>query len=503
MVGTLLLNRYELLEKIGEGGMGIVYKAKCSLLNRFVAVKILKSELSTNEDFIARFKREANSVANLSYPGIVSIYDVGVENNINFIIMEYIKGKTLKQIIKENSRLSPLKTLEISSQIAKALQYAHKNNIIHRDVKPDNIILTEDNIVKLMDFGIAKVTDSVTLTNSNKIIGSVHYFSPEQAKGKFIDHRTDIYSLGIVMYEMITGQVPFNGDTSISIAMMHIQEPIIPPQEIIHDIPENINKVILKALEKDPIDRFQTAKELFDISNLLKDNLSLNLNLNTNSIDTAKTMILEENTLLPDTISDSTVVLKQEEIPETILLKENTEKSSKENIIKNNNSKNKRIILIAGLIIFSIITGVLGKYIFKGTSDDTLKKPLVKTDIEKTDPEKSTVSNESKTPPDNEKKIVPLLKGKTQSMAESLVTNNGFLLGNVTTEYSDTIPKGLIINQSPVADTYYEDNGTIDLVISQGQKVNQVIPQTKQNGNNNGNGNGKDKEDKPKKGKNK
>jgi serine/threonine-protein kinase len=503
MVGTLLLNRYELLEKIGEGGMGIVYKAKCSLLNRFVAVKILKSELSTDEDFIARFKREANSVANLSYPGIVSIYDVGVENNINFIIMEYINGKTLKQIIKENGRLSPLKTLEISLQIAKALQYAHKNNVIHRDVKPDNIILTEDNIVKLMDFGIAKVTDSVTVTNSNKIIGSVHYFSPEQAKGKFVDHRTDIYALGIVMYEMITGHVPFNGDTSISIAMMHIQEPIIPPQEIIHDIPKNINKVILKALEKDPINRFQTAKELFDILSLLKDNLSLKLNLTANLIATAKTMIVEENTLLSDTISDSTVILKQEVIPKTILLKENTEKSSKENIIKNNKSKNKRTILIAGLIVFSIIAGVLGKYIFKGTSDDTLKKPLVKTDIEKTDPEKSTISNEIKTPQDNEKKIVPLLKGKTQSMAESLITNNGFLLGNVTTEYSDTIPKGSIINQSPAADTYYEDNGKIDLVISQGQNVNQVIPQTKQNGNNNGNGNGKDKEDKPKKGKNK
>jgi len=494
MIRTLLLNRYELLEKIGEGGMGIVYKAKCSLLNRFVAVKILKSELSANEDFIARFKREANSVANLSSPNIVSVYDVGLENNINFIVMEYIDGKTLKQIIKENGRLSPLKTLEISLQIAKALQYAHKNNIIHRDIKPDNILITDDNIVKLMDFGIAKVTDSVTVTNSNDIIGSVHYFSPEQAKGKFVDHRTDIYALGIVMYEMITGQVPFNGDTYISVAMMHIREPIIPPQEIIDDIPENINKVILKALEKDPIDRYQTAKELFDILNLVKDNLNLKLNLNTKSTATTKIMKQEENTLLSDTAYDSTVVMKQEAIPKTILLKEDTEKYSKENIIKNNNSKNKRIILIAGLIIFSIVTGVLGKYIFKGTSDDTLKKPLVETDTEKI-----TIPNESKISQADEKKIVPLLKGKTQDTAENIITSNGFLLGNVTAEHSDTIPKGSIINQSPAADTYYEKNGKIDLVISQGQKVNQAVPQTKQNGNNNGNG--KDKEDKSKKGK--
>lgn len=509
MIGTLFLKRYKLLEKIGEGGMGIVYKAKCSVLDRFVAIKILKPELNENEDFIARFKREANSIANLSCPNIVNIYDIGLENNINFIVMEYIKGKTLKEIIKENDRLSPLRTLEISVQIANALQYAHENNIIHRDIKPDNIIIDDNNIVKLMDFGIAKVSDSATITNSNGIIGSVHYFSPEQAKGKFVDHRTDIYALGIVMYEMITGQVPFKGDTSISIIMMHIQEPIIPPKEVINCIPENINKVILKSLEKDPIDRFQTAKELFDILNQIKDNLNLKLDLNNKSTNATKIMMQKKDTLFSGTIYDSTVIMKEEAIPETMLLKEDIKIPSKENKIKNTSSKNKKILLIAGIIIFSLVAGILGKSIFKTASDNTLKKPLVKTDREEADAGKSEISTEIKTPVAEEKKTVPLLKGKTQAMAENLITSNGFLLGNITAEYSDTIPKGAIINQSPAADTYYEENGKIDLVISQGQKINQVAPQAKQNGNNNasvsnnGNGNGKDKEDKSKKGKNK
>ncbi len=240
MIGTLLINRYELLEKIGEGGMGIVYKAKCHLLNRFVAVKILKSELSNNEEFILRFKREANSIASLSHPNIVNIYDIGSENNINFIVMEYINGKTLKQVLRDNVRLSHDTTLNISLQMAEALIYAHKNNIIHRDIKCDNILISDDNIAKLTDFGIAKLPNSSTITNSNKIIGSVHYFSPEQAKGGYVDFRTDIYALGIVMYEMITGNVPFNGKTSISVAIMHIQEPVIPPKNFIADIPRTL-----------------------------------------------------------------------------------------------------------------------------------------------------------------------------------------------------------------------------------------------------------------------
>ena len=484
MTGTLLLNRYKLLEKIGEGGMGIVYKAKCTLLNRLVAVKILKTELSDNKDFINRFKREANSIASLSHTNIVNVYDVGSEKNINFIVMEYINGKTLKQVIKENVRLKSFNTVNISLQIAKALEYAHKNNIIHRDIKPDNILVTEDNIVKLTDFGIAKVADAETLTNSNKIIGSVHYFSPEQAKGNFVDCRTDIYALGIVMYELITGQVPFNGENSISVAIMHVQKIVIPPNKVITDIPLNINAIILKALEKEPINRFQTAKELTEVLKAIEANPNLEVNFN----DATTVLMPKQDVTLCDTQIDSTVVLNKDAIPETIIIK-----NDRENLSNNNGiSKNKKILLTIGLLILTIIIGVLSTYLSKESSVDAGKKV---TSVEASVPEKTPTL-----PKAEEKKLVPSLIGKTQEVAESTIVDNGFLLGNMTTEYSDNISKGLVIRQSPEVDTSYEKNEKIDLVISQGQKVTQVLPQTKGNGNNNGNG--KDKEDKYKKSKN-
>lgn len=488
MIGTLLLNRYKLLEKIGEGGMGIVYKAKCTLLNRLVAVKILKAELSDNKDFITRFKREANSIASLSHTNIVNVYDVGSENNINFIVMEYINGKTLKQVIKENVRLNSFNTVNISLQIAKALEYAHRNNIIHRDIKPDNILITDDNIVKLTDFGIAKVADAETLTNSNKIIGSVHYFSPEQAKGNFVDCRTDIYALGIVMYELITGQVPFNGENSISVAIMHVQKIVIPPNKVIKDIPLNINAIILKALEKEPSNRFQTAKELSEVLKAIEANPNLEVNFNDESTCTITVLMTKQDVTLCDTQIDSTVVLNKEAIPETITIK-----NDRENLSNNNGiSKNKKILLTIGLLILTIIIGVLNTYFFKESSVNTDKKV---TSAETSVPEKTPAL-----PLAEEKKLVPSLIGKTQEVAESTIVDNGFLLGNITTEYSDNISKGLVIRQSPEVDTSYEKKGKIDLVISQGQIVTQVLPQTKGNGN--GNGNGKDKEDKYKKSKN-
>jgi Serine/threonine protein kinase len=488
MIGTLLLNRYKVLEKIGEGGMGVVYKAKCTLLNRYVAIKILKTEFMDNNDFITRFKREANSIGSLSHPNIVNVYDFGSENNINFIVMEYIIGKTLKQLIKENVRLNTLNALDIALQITKALEYAHKNNIIHRDIKPDNILITEDNLVKLTDFGIAKVTDSATITNSSKILGSAHYFSPEQAKGNFVDYRTDIYALGAVMYEMFTGQVPFNGENSISIAMMHIQKPVVPPNKIFTPIPENINTVILKALEKEPINRFQTAIELAHILTEIKENPNLELNLNNNSIDAGTVIMMKPEKTFYDTQIDPTVVINQEEVPKTILIENNRTKLSK----KKGSIKNKKLILAIGLIIFSVIVSISSKYFFKSSSTDEDKKSIT---AKTTVPEKSEIlpQNEISTSVD-EKKLVPSLKGKTQDIAENTIINSGFLLGNITTEYSDNVPKGLIISQSPAANTNYEKNEKIDLVISLGKKISQSEQQvTGNNGNGNGNGKNKDK----------
>jgi serine/threonine protein kinase len=290
MIGTLLGNRYELLEQIGEGGMAIVYKAKCHLLDRYVAVKVLKEEFNNDEDFVEKFKNEATAAASLSHTNIVNIYDVGSENNINYIVMEYVNGKTLKRIIKENVRLSYSKTINIAIQIASALECAHKNNLIHRDIKPHNILVTEEGIAKVADFGIAKVANSMTITNSSQIIGSAHYFSPEQAKGGFVDCKTDIYSLGIVMYEMVTGKVPYDADSAVSVAIKHIQEPAVPPKQIIWDIPESLNRLILKAIEKEPIKRYQSAKEMLNDLNRIKQNSNSEIKLSSMEDDFTKVM---------------------------------------------------------------------------------------------------------------------------------------------------------------------------------------------------------------------
>ena len=274
LVGNTIGNRYEVLEEAGIGGMATVYKAKDHVLNRDVAVKILKDEFTTDVDFIKRFNSEAQSAASLSHPNIVSIYDVGheEEDNLYYIVMELIKGKTLKQIITKDEKLSWKWALNISIQIASALEVAHKNGIVHRDIKPHNIIITEDGVAKVMDFGIAKAVSNSTMTAFGTTIGSVHYFSPEQAKGSSTDARSDIYSLGVVMYEMLTGKVPFDADTPVSIALKHMQEEPKPAIEVNPNIPTAVNDIVMKAMRKEPDDRYQTATEMLaDLSKALKD----------------------------------------------------------------------------------------------------------------------------------------------------------------------------------------------------------------------------------------
>ena len=264
MIGEVLGNRYEIEEKIGEGGMSIVYKARCNKLNRYVAVKVLKKEMSDNEDIVNKFKREATAIAALSDNNIVNILDVGSQDDVNYIVMEYVKGKTLKELIKQFGKLNYETAITIAIQIAKALECAHKNNIIHRDVKPQNILVTEEGLIKVTDFGIAKSTSSATLTNTTTIMGSAHYFSPEQAKGTLVDNRTDLYSLGVVLYEMVTGKVPFEADSPVTIALKHIQEEVVPPKQINSKIPESLNKLIIKAMEKDPGMRYQNARDIIN-----------------------------------------------------------------------------------------------------------------------------------------------------------------------------------------------------------------------------------------------
>lgn len=271
--GRLLGNRYEIIEKIGSGGMATVYKAKCHVLNRYVAIKILRDEFTTDEEFIKRFEVEAQSAASITHPNIVSVYDVGVDGNLYYIVMELIKGKTLKDIVIEEKGPLPWKwSVNIAGQIASALEIAHKNNIVHRDIKPHNIIITEDGVAKVTDFGIAKAVSNSTITAFGSTIGSVHYFSPEHARGGFTDAKSDLYSLGVVMYEMLTGKVPFDADTPVSIALKHMQEDPKSAKEVNPNIPSAVNDIITKALKKDTNLRYQSATSmLLDLKRSLKE----------------------------------------------------------------------------------------------------------------------------------------------------------------------------------------------------------------------------------------
>lgn len=263
METTVLGNRYELIEKVGGGGMANVYKAKCRLLNRFVAVKILREEFTGDEEFVKRFGIEAQSAASLTHPNIVSIYDVGNENNTYYIVMEYVDGGyTLKEHIASKGVIGPQEAVKIAIQICSAIEQAHSKQIIHRDIKPQNILMTKDGIAKVTDFGIARAATSSTITIVGSTIGSVHYFSPEQARGGYIDEKSDLYSLGIVIYEMITGKMPFDGETPVAVALKHIQDTPVQPLEIRNDIPKALNDLVMKAIRKEQSSRYQSASEM-------------------------------------------------------------------------------------------------------------------------------------------------------------------------------------------------------------------------------------------------
>jgi eukaryotic-like serine/threonine-protein kinase len=262
MEGMRLAGRYEILHLLGGGGMAVVYKAKDLLLDRFVAVKVMNESLGHDRDFVRRFIREAKAAGSLSHANVVNIYDVGREGDIFYMVMEYVEGPSLIEVIRKEGTLTPEKTVEIASQICDALSHAHKNGIIHRDIKPHNILVSPDELYKVTDFGISYTPRASTITQKGYVMGTAHYFSPEQASGGEIYFSSDLYSLGIVIYEMLTGQVPFDGESSISVALKHIHDPVPDPREINPRIPEELCQVIMKALEKDPLKRYQTAQEM-------------------------------------------------------------------------------------------------------------------------------------------------------------------------------------------------------------------------------------------------
>lgn len=261
----MLAGRYELLEQIGEGGMAVVYKSKDKLLNRNVAIKILKPEFIKDAKLVESFKKESQAAARLTHPNIVGVYDVGREGNINYIVMELVEGRILSNIIKEEGPMDYKKAIDIAKQIAEGLSCAHKNHIIHKDVKPHNVLVTNDGVAKITDFGIAKTVDNATIVNNgDMVMGSVHYFSPEQARGGYVDEKSDIYSLGIVIYEMITGRVPFDGDNPVNVALMHINNEVTPPSKLVNGIPPVLEQIIMKAVDKIQVNRFKSADEMVE-----------------------------------------------------------------------------------------------------------------------------------------------------------------------------------------------------------------------------------------------
>ncbi|EKS4342720.1 Stk1 family PASTA domain-containing Ser/Thr kinase [Clostridium botulinum] len=507
MIGTKLGNRYELLEKVGEGGMATVYKAKCHYLNRFVAIKILKDQFCSDKEFVEKFKREATSVASLSDNNIVNIYDVGSENNIHYIVMEYVDGKTLKELIVEKGKIESKETVRISKQIASALVCAHRNNIIHRDIKPHNILVTKEGIIKVTDFGIAKASNSATITNSSKVMGSAHYFSPEQAKGGFVDSRTDIYSLGIVMYEMLVGKVPFDGESPVSVAVKHIQNEVVAPKEIDDKIPESLNSVVLKCLEKNPVKRYQTIKNLEEDLARIENNESI-LNGSSNISENDVTRVMD-TAVINDKIKEMAQNDEYEDDDEEY---EDDEYEDEEDEIEdkkkrsNKGKTNKKLILGIAMAVLFLVVGSVSAYLaFNKSGGKKVEVPnvvgLTKEEAQKVLSEKKLklvvaqkVKNEKKEgtivesyPKSGEKVaensevrvsissgnvvVVPNLKGMELEAAKKAIQDLKLKVGNVKYEFNDNVAAGKVISQTPDIDAELKEGEEISLVISNGPEI--------------------------------
>lgn len=500
MENIILGDRYELQEKIGEGGMSLVYKARDKKLNRFIAVKILKHEFIDNEDIVDKFKKEATAIANLNDPYIVNVLDVGSQEDYNYIVMEYVKGKTLKELIREKGRIPYDLALNFSTQIAKALDCAHKNNIIHRDIKPQNILVTEEGSLKVTDFGIAKSTNSSTITNTSNVIGSAHYFSPEQAKGNYIDSRTDLYSLGVVIYEMVTGRVPFDADSPVSVALKHIQEEVVPAKNINSAVPESLNKLILKAMEKEQIKRYQSAKEMIvDLEKIKND---------PNTIIGAVPVIEDDFTRVMPSVNPVNVAAVQNSTSKNNDDWEEDEDDWDEEEDDSKKKKNKtKLGIILALVAVLILAGAAITTYFLTTNNkkpEDLKMPkiigLKQDDAEKTlkdmglemlvageekstEPEGTVVKankNEGDTVKKGEtvrvyvsgketKKKLQNVEGLDENQATTFLQNAGLQV-TVNREYSDSVEKGKVIRQDPKGGTEITEDTKVTLYVSQGKK---------------------------------
>lgn len=529
-VGMFLADRYEILGKVGAGGMSDVYKAKDHILSRIVAIKVLKSEFSEDRTFVTKFRTEAQSAAVLEHPNIVNIYDVGSEDGLYYIVMEYVEGITLKTYIEKKGQLSFKESASIAIQVARGIEAAHGKNIIHRDIKPQNIMISTDGKVKVTDFGIAKAASSNTI--SSDVMGSVHYASPEQARNGFIDARSDVYSLGIVMYEMITGRVPFDGDTTVAVAIQHLQEEIVKPSVYAPNIPVSFEGIILKCTQKTPDRRYQSMAELLNDLRHSLTNPNENFVVIAPLVDNSKTKVIAEEDL--KTIkergfaAEDAALSEPDTDPEDIDDDEEEDDGDDDKLL---NPKMDKAVTIMGIVtaviilivVVYLIGSIFGLFRFgssKNTETETETQTETETEIEmikivgmtvddaqaklkdngitivvsgtqesdeaegtilSQDPEegsmiaanstvKVVVAGQSTTEADEID--VPSVVGKTKSEAETAIKNAKFNYKEKY-EYSADVAADVVISQTPDSGKLAEGS-TIEIVISQGEQSKTV-----------------------------
>lgn len=498
MIGHELGGRYQVIERIGGGGMALVYRAHDILLNRNVAIKVLRNQFVHDEEFIRRFRREAQSAASLSHPNVVSIYDVGQEDEIHYIVMEYVEGKNLNEIIKERAPLQVDEAVRIATQICDALDHAHQNQIIHRDIKPHNILIGRNGRVKVTDFGIARAVTSTTITQTGSVVGSVHYFSPEHAKGVTTGEKSDLYSLGIVIYQMLTGSLPFLGESPISVALKHLQEEFEEPRKLNPMIPQSVENIILKSMRKNPEERYQSAKEM------LQD---------------------LETCLLPERRSEAKVAFMDDDEDRTRVMpaikpipKSSGLRRSEDRMVRSDDvppsGKSKawaRPALWIGLTLLLLLamTGVVWYVNAKLVVPDVKVPQLVNLPLEEAKTKlnelgltleepvtseynpnygEGIVFEQSKDPDSTVKKgssialkvsiakplsKMPELSGMTYDEAVAALTAAGVDESRITqdSEFSSDVPEGQVLRQNPIAGSEYDpDAATVSIIVSKGEE---------------------------------
>jgi len=463
--GMYISDRYEIIEKIGSGGMADVYKAKCHRLNRYVAIKILKQEFSGDKNFITKFRGEAQSAAGLSHPNIVSVYDVGDDEGLHYIVMELVEGITLKKFIEKKGRLDIKEAVGITIQIAQGMEAAHNNHIIHRDIKPQNIIISREGKVKVADFGIARAVSANTYTQN--AIGSVHYLSPEQARGGYSDEKSDIYSLGVTLYEMLSGTLPFAGDNTVSVALLHIQSEARPVRELIPSVPYSLDRIVQKCMQKRPENRYLHASELIldlkrSITNPDGDFVKLPLNGFVPDNPTRK-FTEDEVTEIKSSAAKSTVTHYEGRKQGRQVLKE-----EEEELDSINSNWEKVIIVLSIIVVIGLTIGIIyliGRFFGIGELLDPNKTtpPPTPTTIVQDGPSPTPTNMPVQTIP------MPNVDGYTFEDAEKLLhgKSQAFIVLEAGVEWSDK-PKGTVIRQYPTADSDVLMNATIRLTISAG-----------------------------------